>query len=127
MLRFFSFLILFLLVLRCAACPAQERPIITFASSNWVPFTYEDERGDAQGLYINILKEIFVKQLGFDLTFQIFPWKRAQYNLQKLQLVAVTNIGNEWHKDNIDRFTATTQYVTNEASAFRIVAAKRAE
>jgi hypothetical protein len=41
--------------------------------------------------------------------------------------VAVTNIGNEWHKDNIDRFTAATQYVTSEASAFQIVAAERAD
>lgn len=82
MLQIFSFLIPFLLILRCAACHAQERPNITFAFSNWVPFTYEDERGNVQGLYIGILEEIFAKQLRFDMTFQIVPWKRAQYNLQ---------------------------------------------
>lgn len=34
MLRIFSFLPPFLLILRCAACHAQERPDITFAFSN---------------------------------------------------------------------------------------------
>jgi len=48
-------------------------------------------------------------------------------DIQKHNLVAVTNIGNAWHKENIDSFGVTTHYTDDEESAFMIVASKRAD
>lgn len=141
-----------------------------------------DETGTPKGLYVELLDEIFTKQLGIEIEHQQLPWKRAQHNVElgksdflitvksekrlqyataselpllqlylhvftyrshkklaeiekitsgedikALNLIPVTNIGNSWHKKNIDDFGVPTHYVKDEDSAFKIVAGKRAD
>lgn len=44
-----------------------------------------------------------------------------------LKLTPVTNIGNHWHKQEIDKFGINTLYVNDEESAFKMVANRRAD
>ncbi len=154
---------------------------ISFASSEWQPFSYED-RGERKGLYIDILKQVFEVELGGELHCQFSPWKRAQLkvktgiadflvtvptdkrleyaiksehpilqlylyvytykdhprldaiqtissgmDIKRLNLTPVTNFGNGWHKNNIDKYGVKTIYVPNEENAFRFLALKRAD
>lgn len=154
---------------------------ITYATSPWKPFNYEDQ-GKCHGLYIDILKEIFEIELGIPLHCRMFPWKRAQASVEsgkadflvtvatgsrlayavksrlpilelylyvytykghpkqeamntitsgrdirRLDLVPVTNLGNLWHKDNIEIHGVHTEYVPAEANAFQFLARKRAD
>lgn len=44
-----------------------------------------------------------------------------------LNLVPVTNLGNGWHKENIDKFGVPTYYVREDKHVFQFLAAKRAD
>lgn len=48
-------------------------------------------------------------------------------DIKALGLIPVTNIGNQWHMQNIDSFGVATEYVLAEANAFQMVAAKRGD
>lgn len=41
-----------------------------------------DENGEARGVYVDLLTEIFEKELGYELEYRNVPWKRAQYLIQ---------------------------------------------
>jgi len=182
MLRCIKLLLLFVLCVNGTFCYGKARQKIVFAAGAWAPYAYMDKNGQAKGLYIDILTELFEKQLGMELVYQNVPWKRAQYNVQNGQadflvtvptesrlqyavqsnlpvlefylkvytyvnhpklaqinnissgsdikeagLVPVTNIGNGWHKKNIDSFGVATQYVPSEENAFNVLASKRAD
>lgn len=161
---------------------AAEKIRMKYSSAKWIPFSYIDESGTPQGLYIDLLHEIFTKQLGIEIEYQQLPWKRAQYSVEfgkadflitiksekrlqyatpselpllrlylnvftyknhekfaeiekissgedikTLNIIPVTNIGNGWHKTNIDSYGVATHYVSDEESAFKVVASKRAD
>lgn len=59
-------------------CHGGERPKIVLAANNWAPYVFLDEQGTAQGVYIEILRELFETELGMELVFVPLPWKRAQ-------------------------------------------------
>jgi len=48
-------------------------------------------------------------------------------DIKKLGLIPVTNIGNGWHKNEIDSQGIQTEYVPSEENAFQMVASKRAD
>jgi polar amino acid transport system substrate-binding protein len=48
-------------------------------------------------------------------------------DIKKLELTPVTNIGNNWHKINIDDHGVDTHYVPSEKNSFMFLAAKRAD
>ncbi len=60
------------------ASDKKQTQSITFASLKWIPFCYIDKQGNVEGLYIDLLKEIFETEMGFKLEYKILPWKRAQ-------------------------------------------------
>jgi len=160
----------------------QVQEEIIFAASPWPPYIEIAEDGALKGLYIELLEELFCKELGFKLTYLNVPWKRAQYELEKggasvtitlptkerlaysipttrpliemslhvftyaghpllkdigeistpedikrLGLIPVTNIGNGWHKNEIDSHGIKTEYVPNEANSFQMIASRHAD
>ncbi len=135
-----------------------------------------------KGLYIEIAEEIFVKELGYRLVIEQYPWKRAQQNVREgiaditftiptaerleyalvsdqpilkmylnlytyaghpklgeirkiktvqdiiaLGLKPVTNLGNGWHKENIENAGVTAFYVPNDENIIQFLALKRAD
>jgi len=48
-------------------------------------------------------------------------------DIAKLDLLAVTNLGNEWHHNNIENFGVRTHMVKAEENALMFLAAKRAD
>ena len=52
---------------------------------------------------------------------------RSGDDILKMRLKPVTNLGNVWHKNNIDHLGVETHYVPSEENAFLFLAAKRAD
>lgn len=48
-------------------------------------------------------------------------------DIRDLGLLPVTNVGNVWHKKNIDSYGVATQYVLEAESSFQMLAVKRAD
>lgn len=162
---------------------AQNSPkSITFAASSYPPVIFVDETGKSQGLFSDILQEIFVNKLGMKIDHKELPWKRVQLEVKKgaidcyisvptkdrrtytvqseapffllylhvytykdhpklkeienitsaedikrLNLTPVSNIGNGWHKINIDSAGVDTFYAPAEQNASTFLAKKRAD
>lgn len=146
---------------------------------------YELEPGNEsgwKGLFIEMVEEIFVKELGYRVAIEQYPWKRAQQNVKEgvadmmvsvptaerleyalksdrpiyrmylnvytyaghpklaeirkiktvqdinaLKLKPVTNLGNGWHKENIEDAGVTTFYVPDDENLVQFLALKRAD
>lgn len=141
-----------------------------------------DNENGWKGLFIEIVDEIFTKELGYKLVVEQYPWKRAQQNVKEgkaditvsvptaerleyafksdkpilkmylnvytyaghpklkeikeiktvqdiiaLKLKPVTNLGNGWHKENIEDEGVTTLYVPGDESLVQFLALKRAD
>ena len=180
----FLIIIVFSMVVTLQVYSAEKKQTktITYATLEWIPFSYIDEKGESKGLYFDILKEIFEIEMNIKLNFQMLPWKRAQFNvkngkadllltvatqnrleyaiktelpilqlylyaytykkhpkfdeintvssginIKQLNLIPVTNLGNNWHKNNIDNYGVKTHYVPSEEIAFMFLASKRAD
>ncbi|MCG8618105.1 MAG: transporter substrate-binding domain-containing protein [Desulfobacterales bacterium] len=52
---------------------------------------------------------------------------RSAADIKALNLVPVTNLGNGWHKDNVDVHGINTHYVGKEINILRFLATKRAD
>ena len=61
-------------------CLAQDKVIIAYGH-NYKPYAWVED-GVLMGIHIDILNELFIKRLGYDIEHQRFPWKRAQWQLQ---------------------------------------------
>ncbi|WDP91758.1 MAG: transporter substrate-binding domain-containing protein [Desulfobacter sp.] len=156
--------------------------MITFAFSEWQPVFHIDENKEMQGLYPEILAELFEKRLGITVVGVDLPWVRSQMNIKngqsdfslmvpneerlaytemskepvcqlfmnvftykghpkleairkitsardikRLGLRPATNIGNGWHKKNIDAYGIHTDYLPDDRLIFRYLAKKRAD
>lgn len=161
----------------------------SFADADWYPIFYNtkastEKRGclEYEGLFLELLDEMFNNRLKIELQCQTFPWKRAQFNVKNgladfivtvpteprlkyaikskqpifqlymhvysysdhplineikaiktvkdivdLKLVTVTNLGNGWHKENIEVYGIPTYYTKNDEHMLKFLAAKRAD
>lgn len=64
------------------AAEKNNATIVSLAASSWAPYIYKDKNGKANGLYIDILTEIFETEMGLSLEYKELPWKRAQMNVK---------------------------------------------
>lgn len=181
-LHFPLFTIIFVSFLAHPVFADISQKSISFASSNWPPVISIDETSNGQGLYSDILQEIFLTKLGLKVNYKELPWKRVQLevergtsdcfisvptedrltyavpsdapffllylhvytykghpklkeienitsaeDIKRLGLTPVTNIGNGWHKINIDSIGVDTFYVPAEQNASTFLAKKRAD
>ncbi len=59
-----------------------QSPHIIFTFGDWKPIIYRTEDGQPQGLYFDLLTEIFTKEMGMTVEFRQRPWKRAQLEVE---------------------------------------------
>ncbi len=154
------------------------------ADGDWYPIIYKapDSMYGYEGLFIDILHEIFTNHVEMKFHVESYPWKRAQkhvkdgkadflitiptearqsYSIQstepifqlylnvytykghekieaikkiktaddilRLNLVPVSNLGNGWHKENIDTYGIKTHYIMEDRDVVKFLAAKRAD
>lgn len=164
-----------------AESPGANKPEIVFATSEWIPMSFQNCRNEPEGLYVDFLQKVF-RNLNAKPTVRFRPWKRAQaevekgvsdflitvptqkrleYSVQskepfhlmylhiytykdhpkrdliekirtiddilKLNLTAVSNLGNEWHINEIESKGVKTIYVGSETPALNFLAMKRAD
>lgn len=160
-------------------------PTVTYAVGPPSIPVYELEPGNEsgwKGLFVELVEEIFAKELGYRVVIEQYPWKRAQQNVKEgiaditvsvptaerleyalksdrpiyrmylniytyaghpklaeirkiktvqdinsLKLKPVTNLGNGWHKENIDDAGVTTFYVPNDENLVQFLAFRRAD
>ena len=60
---------------------AESRPVF-LALSEWVPMAYEDDRGQPQGLLVEIVREVVEREMGLTLAVKFLPWVRAQKEVE---------------------------------------------
>lgn len=180
--KMFGIILLLLVVLFNCSHVFGEKKQIRFAFHQWPPMCYVDGDGTAKGLYLDLLREVFEKQLGMTMIPQQLPWKRCQTkvrtgevdfmltvatderieytiksdrpfyelylyvytyaghskshliqaiqtadDMKTLNLTTVTNLGNGWHKNNIESAGVKTHYVRQEQNALKFLAKKRAD
>lgn len=160
-------------------------PSVTYAIGPPSIPLYELEPGNDlgwKGLFVEIVEEIFTRELGYRLIVEQYPWKRAQQNVKEgladltvsvptaerleyalksdkpilkmylnvytyaghpkleeirkietardlisLELKPVTNLGNGWHKENIEDAGVTSFHVPNDENLVQFLALKRAD
>ncbi|RED49636.1 substrate-binding periplasmic protein [Aestuariispira insulae] len=153
--------------------------IMTYGQAE--PLIYEQD-GQAKGIYVELMKELIVKELGREIRFRQRPWKRAQHEVEigaadllitlpterrreyalisdqpvfplyfaiytyadhprlieinkinsvqdiaKLDLLAVTNLGNGWHKANVQDKGVRTYVAPSDRNIAGVLALKRAD
>ena len=78
---FFLFTVIFgiLFIMPVGAEPIEVEII---ADSGYAPYTYE-ENGQATGIYVAIMDEVFNKLDGYKVTIKAIPWKRGLKMLEK--------------------------------------------
>lgn len=75
----------FLLLFAATSTLAEDKKFsqkIRYATSDWIPYCYINAEGEPVGLYVDILKAIFEEEMGIELEYRTFPWKRAQVKLE---------------------------------------------
>lgn len=79
-------LALFLFVLSTSSFSASEEQstiIWATASQMWPPIFYQKQDGEFAGLSYEIADLVFKQKLNLELEVNLFPWKRAQYNVRE--------------------------------------------
>lgn len=59
-----------------SATSSPNIPVIIYSDAAYPPYSYE-ERGQAKGIYVEILKVAFSRLKGYDVRFEPAPWKRG--------------------------------------------------
>ncbi|WP_168188204.1 ABC transporter substrate-binding protein [Hahella sp. CCB-MM4] len=76
LLRRIGILICMSLISHQALAKDTSFPAVTFLHSNWPPFEYVNDQGEATGYTIDILNAM-LDLVDIETTIQIFPWNRA--------------------------------------------------
>ncbi|WP_053005931.1 type 2 periplasmic-binding domain-containing protein [Kiloniella spongiae] len=54
---------------------SAAQKVVIFGDDGYAPFSYLEDN-QPKGIYVNILNHVFTKLDGYDVTFQMLPWKR---------------------------------------------------
>lgn len=57
---------------------ATKQEIEIYVDGAYEPFSYSDEKGEAKGVYIDILRTAFSRMESDNVKFTPIPWKRGQ-------------------------------------------------
>ncbi|MFE8071803.1 transporter substrate-binding domain-containing protein [Marinobacteraceae bacterium S3BR75-40.1] len=78
---------------------AEPVPVTINVDANYQPFSYRNEDGKAEGIYIDILREAFSRMEGFQVTLEPVPWERGKLMMQKGEGFALAPAfyhGHDW-------------------------------
>lgn len=71
-------------LLACVGAARGSTPLLIAVDNNSPPFAFEDERHQAQGIYVAILQAVS-RQSGLPLQIRAMPWRRAMQGLDLSQ------------------------------------------
>jgi len=72
---------------------------IIFAHLDWEPYIYQDAQGNSVGIFMDLMHEVFEKQLGMHVVSHLRPWKRAQLEVQQGKADAMITVATEKRLD----------------------------
>lgn len=75
-------IIVTIFMLCCITVSASADYDVVFAHTEWKPFIYTDTKGQSQGVFHDIIVELFEHKLNMAVTFSSRPWKRAQFDVE---------------------------------------------
>jgi polar amino acid transport system substrate-binding protein len=86
-----------MLFLSVAYATTQEVEI--YVDAAYEPFSYMDEKGEAKGVYIDMLRTAFSRMEGYNVKLTPIPWKRGQRIMEQgtgIGLAPVFYHGHDW-------------------------------
>ncbi|MDI9244602.1 hypothetical protein [Marinobacter sp. CHS3-4] len=78
---------------------ANRQEVEIYVDSAYEPFSYGDEKGEAKGVYIDILRTAFSRMEGYDVTLTPIPWKRGQRIMEQGEGIGLAPVffhGHDW-------------------------------
>lgn len=81
----YFFILLFFIPLLGQASAIE---VIIYSDDSYNPYSYVDKKGNAIGIYTQIIKEAFKFMPEYKLKIIPLPWKRAMMSLEKKEVVA---------------------------------------
>lgn len=97
-----------MLALGCGATPAMASPMVLSVgmeeADNW-PFEGEDKSGALSGFHVELVRAV-ARQLGWQVEFQRFPWKRTLRMLETGELQAATFVAKSREREEFAVFNA---------------------
>ncbi|MDH3661330.1 MAG: transporter substrate-binding domain-containing protein [Alphaproteobacteria bacterium] len=66
-----------------------KTPVVILADDDYAPFSMKTSGGDADGLYLEILREAFARLSGYEVTVRPMPWKRGLKQIQQGRAFAI--------------------------------------
>lgn len=79
--------------------PATGKAVIIYVDDAYKPYSFKNAEGEAQGIYIDILKTAFSRMTGFSVKLEPIPWKRGKLLMEKgegLGLAPAFFHGHDW-------------------------------
>lgn len=80
-----AFLTVIILIISCPPLYSGEIDTVSLATSDaeWPPYRFQSSNGEGtQGLFVDLISELFEKDLGIVVERRVFPWKRAQEKVE---------------------------------------------
>lgn len=62
---------------------ANPAPLRLAYYDNFAPFSSLGPQGEVRGVFVDIMEELLVRRLGWQVRHEAFPWARAQQRVQK--------------------------------------------
>ncbi|MEH6345438.1 MAG: transporter substrate-binding domain-containing protein [Bermanella sp.] len=72
----------------------QANELKAVYAQGYLPFSWSDENGKAQGAEVDFINEILTKRMGIKVSHHIYPWARAQSLVKKGSADAFVTIPN---------------------------------
>lgn len=110
--RFFFFIVcVFLLCIHTLADSqpeqASKEPLL-YVFTNYYPANYINEEGNFEGLFVDIIKEVFENRLNIPVRIEVYPWNRCQAMVEQGEADIITTVPTpnrlKWSIANPDPF-----------------------
>lgn len=91
-------LITILIVLIASPVLGENIEVTIHVDGDYRPFSYSD-KGEAKGMYIDVLRTAFSRMKGFDVKMQPVPWKRGKKMMETGRGFGLTPVffhGHDW-------------------------------
>jgi polar amino acid transport system substrate-binding protein len=94
-----KYIVFFTLTFFFLAGYADEQEVNIYVDDAYQPFSYRDEKGEARGVYIDILRTAFARMEGYKVNLIPVPWQRGKLMMKQgkgVGLAAAFLHGHDW-------------------------------
>lgn len=103
-------LIIFVYFLLISVSYSEEAMKIVYYDS-FPPYSWRDTDGKMKGIWIDIIDEVFQKEIGIEVEHEGYPWSRAQYLVKNGEADALIGMANKERKTYMN-FNSVPIYVS---------------